>query len=98
MGYHNKYLAYYALLRVSTAPVSTLSELLIYHSCNPVTTTVSARASRLCIEAEGVIGAVVEVAGRCGLIIMNGRSNVLLYNHRGLPPERVAGIAVANSV
>ena len=43
------------------------------------------------VEVEDMIGVVVRVAGRCGLNINKGKSNDLLYNHRGIPPERVGG-------
>ena len=36
--------------------------------------------------------------GRYWLNINKGKSYVLLYNHRGIPPERVRGIAVTNIV
>ena len=42
-----------------------------------------------CQEAEDMIGVVVEVAGRCGLNINMGKCNILLYNHKGIPPKRV---------
>ena len=38
------------------------------------------------------------MAGRCGLKINKGKSNILLYNHRGIVAERVAGVAVAKCV
>ena len=54
--------------------------------------------ARSCAEAEDTIGLVVRMARRYGLNINKGKSYVLLCNHRGTPPERVRGIAVANSV
>ena len=42
-----------------------------------------------------MVGMVVRVTGRCWLNINTGESNVLLHNHRGIPPERLGGIAVA---
>ena len=55
--------------------------------------------ARSCGEAEDMIGLVVEVAGKCGLNINKGKSNVLVYNRRGRGhPKRVGGIEVASSV
>ena len=45
-----------------------------------------------------MITVVVGAAGRCGLSINKGKSNVILYNYRGIQTERVEGIAVTNSV
>ena len=41
-----------------------------------------------------MIRLVMEVAGKCGLNINKGKSNVLLYNCKGGHPERVGGIGV----
>lgn len=49
-------------------------------------------------EARDMIGVVVEVAGRCGLHIITRKSNVLLYNHKGIISEMMGGISVVNSL
>ena len=45
-----------------------------------------------------MIRLVVEVAGKCGLNINKGESNVVVYNCRGEHPERVGEIEIASSV
>ena len=38
--------------------------------------------ARSCSKAENVIRLAIEVAGKCGLNINKGKSNVLVYNYR----------------
>ena len=40
-----------------------------------------------------MIGAVVGAAEKCGLSINKGKSSVMLYSYRGIPMERVGGVA-----
>ena len=40
----------------------------------------------------------VEVAGECGLKINKGKSNVLLFNCKGVKPDEVGGVRVASTI
>ena len=48
-------------------------------------------------EAEEMIQMVVEVAGECELKINNGKSNVLLFNCKGVKPDEVGGVRFGKS-